>query len=78
MPGDVIIIEASGAYCSSMSTKNYNSFPEAPEVNYNSPLLPSLLLSQDSSSIQVMIVDNKVHVIRKRQEVEDIWKNEVM
>ncbi|KAJ1432778.1 diaminopimelate decarboxylase [Ochromonadaceae sp. CCMP2298] len=30
--GDLISIEGSGAYCSSMSTKNYNSFPEAPEV----------------------------------------------
>ena len=29
---DLIVIEGSGAYCSSMSTKNYNSFPEAPEV----------------------------------------------
>ena len=30
--GDLLSIEGSGAYCSSMSTKNYNSFPEAPEV----------------------------------------------
>ncbi len=30
--GDLVTIEGSGAYCSSMSTKNYNSFPEAPEV----------------------------------------------
>ena len=30
--GDLISIEGSGAYCSGMSTKNYNSFPEAPEV----------------------------------------------
>ena len=30
--GDYIIIDAVGAYCSSMSTKNYNSYPEAPEV----------------------------------------------
>jgi len=29
---DLIVVEGSGAYCSSMSTKNYNSFPEAPEV----------------------------------------------
>ena len=29
---DLISIEGSGAYCSGMSTKNYNSFPEAPEV----------------------------------------------
>ena len=30
--GDMVVIEGSGAYCSSMCTKNYNSFPEAPEV----------------------------------------------
>lgn len=26
--GDFLVVEGSGAYCSSMSTKNYNSFPE--------------------------------------------------
>jgi diaminopimelate decarboxylase len=26
------VIEGSGAYCAGMSTKNYNSFPEAAEV----------------------------------------------
>ncbi len=31
-PGDVCVVEGSGAYCSGMCTKNYNSFPEAPEV----------------------------------------------
>jgi len=30
--GDLVAIDGSGAYCASMSTKNYNSFPEAPEV----------------------------------------------
>ena len=30
--GDLVSIEGAGAYCSGMSTKNYNSFPEAPEV----------------------------------------------
>lgn len=30
--GDILIIDGSGAYCSGMSSKNYNSFPEAPEV----------------------------------------------
>ena len=30
--GDLISIEGSGAYCSGMSTKNYNSFPEAAEI----------------------------------------------
>ncbi|HOJ32815.1 MAG TPA: diaminopimelate decarboxylase [Candidatus Hydrogenedentes bacterium] len=30
--GDALVIEAVGAYCSGMCTKNYNSFPEAAEV----------------------------------------------
>ena len=30
--GDFVVIGGAGAYCSSMSTKNYNSFPEAAEV----------------------------------------------
>ena len=30
--GDLVTIEGSGAYCSGMSTKNYNSFPESAEV----------------------------------------------
>lgn len=31
-PGDLAIIEGTGAYCAGMSAKHYNSFPEAPEV----------------------------------------------
>lgn len=30
--GDLLVMDGSGAYCSGMSSKNYNSFPEAPEV----------------------------------------------
>lgn len=30
--GDLLVIDGTGAYCSSMSAKNYNSYPEAPEV----------------------------------------------
>jgi diaminopimelate decarboxylase len=30
--GDLCVIEGVGAYCSAMSAKNYNSFPEAAEV----------------------------------------------
>ncbi|PCJ59663.1 MAG: diaminopimelate decarboxylase [Planctomycetota bacterium] len=30
--GDFLVIEGSGAYCAGMSTKNYNSFPEAAEI----------------------------------------------
>ncbi len=30
--GDAVVVGGAGAYCSGMSTKNYNSFPEAAEV----------------------------------------------
>ncbi|MEQ9825402.1 MAG: diaminopimelate decarboxylase [Puniceicoccaceae bacterium] len=30
--GDLLMIEDAGAYCAAMPAKNYNSFPEAPEV----------------------------------------------
>jgi len=30
--GDAVVVEGAGAYCAAMSSKNYNSFPEAPEV----------------------------------------------
>lgn len=30
--GDLLVVGGAGAYCSAMSAKNYNSFPEAPEV----------------------------------------------
>lgn len=31
-PGDLCVIEGVGAYCSAMSAKNYNSFPQAAEI----------------------------------------------
>ncbi len=31
-PGDIVVIGGAGAYCSALAGKNYNSFPEAPEV----------------------------------------------
>ena len=31
-PGDAVVIGGSGAYCAAMAAKNYNSFPEAPEI----------------------------------------------
>jgi diaminopimelate decarboxylase len=30
--GDLCVVEGAGAYCSALSAKNYNSFPEAPEI----------------------------------------------
>jgi len=29
---DLLVMDGSGAYCAGMSTKNYNSFPETPEL----------------------------------------------
>ena len=40
-----------------MSTKNYNTFPEAAEV--------------------MVAADGSLHIIRKRQDFEQIWSNEV-
>jgi len=57
--GDILVMDGSGAYCAGMSTKNYNSFPEAPEVLVNEK-------------------QNKVHLIRKRQDMKQIWENEVV
>lgn len=31
-PGDLVIVGGAGAYCAAMSTINYNSYPQAPEV----------------------------------------------
>lgn len=30
--GDICVVEGTGAYCSSMSARNYNSYPAAAEV----------------------------------------------
>lgn len=55
--GDLMVMEGTGAYCSGMSTKNYNSFPESAEV----------LIAREGS----------LHLIRKRQELNQIFQNEV-
>jgi diaminopimelate decarboxylase len=31
-PGDLVVVGGAGAYCAAMSTINYNSYPQAPEV----------------------------------------------
>ncbi|AYV55306.1 diaminopimelate decarboxylase [Leptospira kmetyi] len=55
--GDYVVMEGAGAYCSSMSTKNYNSFPETAEV--------------------LVDLDGSFRLIRKRQNLEQIFQNEV-
>ena len=54
---DTLVIEWTWAYNSSMSMKNYNSFPESGEV--------------------MIMSNNEIKEIRKRQIPEDIWKNEI-
>ena len=56
--GDLLAVGGSGAYCSGMASKNYNSFPEAAEV--------------------LQASDGTLHLIRKRQTLEQITANEVM
>lgn len=41
--GDVVVVEGCGAYCSSMSTKNYNSFPESSEVMIDLENKPNII-----------------------------------
>lgn len=55
--GDLCVVEGSGAYCAGMSTKNYNSFPEAAEVMHGA--------------------DGALHLIRKRQSLDQVLQNEV-
>ena len=55
--GDLVVMDGSGAYCSGMSTKNYNSFPESPEV--------------------LVDKEGKPHLIRKRQDLVQIYQNEL-
>lgn len=41
--GDLCVIDGAGAYCSAMSTKNYNSYPEAAEVMLDESKQPHLI-----------------------------------
>lgn len=56
--GDLLVVDGAGAYVSAMSAKNYNSFPEAPE----------LLVDKNG----------KVHTIRTRQTLQQVYENEVV
>ena len=46
--GDILVMDGSGAYCAGMSTKNYNSFPEAPEVLVDRDGKPHLIRKRQS------------------------------
>ena len=55
--GDFCVIEGVGAYCSSMSAKNYNSFPEAAEVLKKSDGSLSLIRKRQTFE---QIIENEV------------------
>ena len=46
--GDICVMDGSGAYCSGMSTQNYNSFPEAPEVLVGADGKPHVIRTRQS------------------------------
>jgi diaminopimelate decarboxylase len=57
--GDILVMDGSGAYCAGMSTKNYNSFPEAPEVMVDSDGKAHLIRERQSLE---QIYQNEVDV----------------
>ena len=86
--GDLCVVDGAGAYCSSMSTKNYNSFPEAAEARRDrAEIAPRCILRPEmyrcdlqpiAARVQVMVdTKGEAHLIRRRQPLEQIWANEV-
>jgi len=63
--GDILVIERSGGYCSSMALKNFNSFPESPEVLMRSD--GSLELIRRRQTLQQMI-ENELLGEKQREE----------
>ena len=57
--GDLLVIGGAGAYCSAMPAKNYNSFPEAPEVLITNDGTPTLIRSRQTA--QQMIQNEIEH-----------------
>jgi diaminopimelate decarboxylase len=55
--GELVVIGGAGAYCAAMSTINYNSYPQSPEV--------------------MLETDGSLRLLRKRQDPEAVWANEV-
>lgn len=55
--GDWLVIEGAGAYCSAMSTTNYNSFPQAAEVLLQEDGTPKLIRRRETLD---QIVQNEV------------------
>ena len=46
--GDLCIIDGAGAYCSAMSAKHYNSYPEAAEVLLDAEGTPHLIRRREN------------------------------
>ncbi len=63
---DLIVVDWVWAYNSSMSMKNYNSFPESGEV---------MIMRPEGSTLGLK--NWEIKEIRKREKVEEIWRNEI-
>lgn len=57
-PGDFIVVERAGGYCSSMSMKNFNSYPEAPEILRR--LDGSFAVIRERQSIEQIVVNERI------------------
>lgn len=78
--GDLVSIEGSGAYCAGMSTKNYNSFPEAAEVILDLNDKPHLIRRCVMKCIAVntsLFVSHGLCFCYRRQTLEHMLENEV-
>ena len=55
--GDIVVMEAAGAYCAGMASKNYNSFPECAEVLLQSDGTPRLIRKRQTLA---QVIENEV------------------
>lgn len=58
--GDLIVVGGTGAYCSSMSAANYNSFPRAAEVLIDKSGEPHLIRKREALE---QIIQNEISVV---------------
>lgn len=58
--GDFVVIGGSGAYCSAMSTKNYNSYPEAAEVLIDNKGKANLIRQRQT---EYQMIENEIKII---------------
>jgi diaminopimelate decarboxylase len=70
--GDLIVVGGTGAYCSSMSTANYNSFPRAAEVLLDNNLRTHLIRKRESLE---NITNNELEVqLNYAEGGQDDWR----